>query len=126
VAAVRQINREHRPAAVLDGTAPMIVQLLVVVRRNVSAGKDLFDVLEKRRVDRQRVFVMAVDRTVFNHQDLSFTLKDGRLDLADLLVQENADVLSPVEDGCPRLSYASRAERIGLSRPAERRPCFLI
>jgi hypothetical protein len=87
VAAVRQIDGEHRAAPVLDGAAPVIVQLLVVVRADVTAWEDLLDVFEERRVYGQCVFVMAVDRTVFNHQDVAVALDDGRLDLADLSVK---------------------------------------
>src|SRR5262249_51793790 len=126
VAAVRQINCEHRAAPVLDGTAPVIVQLLVIVRADVTAREDFLDVLEERRIYSQRVFVTAMGRTVFNHQNVAVTLEDGRLDLADLLIEENADVASAIYDGCSRLSYAGRAKRIGLPRPAEQRASFLI
>jgi hypothetical protein len=56
----------------------------------------------------------------------SFALENRRLDLADLLVEEDADVLLPIEDFLPRLARARRAQRIGFARPAERRLRFLV
>src|SRR5262249_54518435 len=44
-----------------------------------------------------------------------------RLDLADLLVEQDLVVLLAVDDGLPGLTHAVRAERIGFARPAERR-----
>ena len=126
VAAVGQVDREHRAAAVLDGAAAVVVQRLVVVRPDVAARKDLFEMLEERRVDRHHVLEMAVNRAVLHHQDLAVALEDGRLDLADLLVQEHADVFLPVQNFLPRFARARRAERVGLTRPAERRLRLLI
>ena len=49
VAAVRQVDRQHRAAAVLDRAAAVVVELLVVVRGDVAPGEDLLEVLEERR-----------------------------------------------------------------------------
>src|SRR5262249_3094285 len=51
---------------------------------------------------------------------------DGRLDLADLLVEEDADVLLPVENRLTRLAHADGAQRIGFARPTERRLGLLV
>ena len=126
VAAIRQIDREHRPAAVLDRAAAVVVQLLVVVGANVAARKHVFKVLEERRVDGHDVLEMAVERAVLDHQDLAVAFEDRGLDLADLLVQEDAHILLAVENLLTSLPYARRAERVGLARPAERRFRFLI
>src|SRR5262249_61818051 len=58
--------------------------------------------------------------------DLAVALENRRLDLADLLVQQDAHVLLAVEDRLPRFAHARGAERIGLARPAERRLRFLV
>ena len=44
-----------------------------------------------------------------------------RLDLADLLGEQDLVVALAVEDLLARLAHAGRAERVGLARPAERR-----
>ena len=126
VAAVGQVDRQHRAAAVLDRAAAVVVQLLVVVRADVAAREHLLEVLEELGVDRHHVFEVAVNRAVLHHQDLAVALEDRRLDLADLLVQQDADVLLAVEDLLPRFAHAGRAERVGLARPAERRLGLLL
>ena len=121
VAAVRQVDRQHRAAAVLDRRRAVVVQLLVVVRAHVGARERLLEVLEELRVHRHHVFEVAVDRAVLDHQDLAVALDDLRLDLADLLGEQDLVVPLAVEDLLARLAHARRAERVGLARPAERR-----
>ena len=121
VAAVGQVDRQDRAAAVLDGAAAVIVQLLVVVRLDVAPRERLLEVLEHRRVDRHDVFEVPVHRAILDHQDLAVALDDLRLDLADLLVEQNRHVLLAVDDRLPRLARARRAQRVGLTRPAQRR-----
>ncbi len=89
VAAVGEVDREHRPASMLDGAAAMIVQRRVVVRADVASRKDLFEVLEERRVDRHDVFEVPVDRTVLDHENLTVALHDLRLDLAHLFAEQD-------------------------------------
>ena len=99
----------------------MVVQLLVVVRLDVAAGEHFLEVLEEGGVDRHHVLEVAVQRAILHHQDLPVALDDFRLDLADLLVEEDRDVLLTVENLLARFARARRAERVGLARPAERR-----
>ena len=126
VAAVRQIDRQHRAASVLDRAAAVVVQLLVVVGADVAARERLLEVLEERRVDRHRVFEMAMDRAVLHHHDLAVLLRDGGLDLADLLIEQRLERTGAVEDRLSRLPHTGRAERIGFARPAKRRLRLLI
>ncbi len=126
VAAVRQVDGQHRAAAVLHRGAAVVVQLLVVVRLDVAAREYLFEVLEELGVDRHHVLEVAVNGAVLHHQDLAVALENRRLDLADLLVQQDADVLLAVENLLPRFTRAGRAERVGLTRPAQRRLGLLI
>ena len=121
VAAVGQVDREDRAAAVLDGGAAVVVELLVGVRPDVAAGEHVLEVLEERRVHRHHVFEVPVDRAILDHDDLPVLLRDGGLDLADLLIEEDLVVLLAVDDRLARLAHAIRAERIGLARPAQRR-----
>src|SRR6516225_146248 len=51
VAAVGEVDGEHRSAAMQHSAAAVVVKLLVVVGANVAAGEDFFQVLEERGVD---------------------------------------------------------------------------
>ena len=86
VAAVGQVDRQNRTAAVGDGAGAVLVQVLIVVGADVAAREDLFQVLEERGVDGHHVFEVAVNRAVLHHQDLAVALDDLGLDLAGLVV----------------------------------------
>ena len=119
VAAVRQIDGEHAAAAVRDGAGAVVVQLLVVVRANVAAREDVFQVLGERRVDRHQVFELSVDGALLDHHDLAVFLDDVGLDLADLLVAQDLDRDLAVQNLLADLGDALGTQRIGLARPAE-------
>src|SRR5262245_42878473 len=102
------------------------MECLVVMGADIAAWEHLFEVLEERRVDGHYVFVMAMDRAVLHHDDLAVLLDDGRLDLADLLVEEDADVFLAVENRLPGFARAVRTERVGLTGPPKGRLGFLI
>ena len=99
------VRTEPRPWVTV-GRA-VIVQLLVVVRADVAAGEDLFEVLEERGVDGHHVFEVAVDGAVLDHQDLAVALDDLRLDLADLLVQQDLVRQLAVDDLLTNLGNAA-------------------
>ncbi len=126
VAAIREVDGQHGATAVLDRAAAVVVQLLVVVGADVSTGKHIFEMLEERRVHRHHVLEMAMKGTVLHHQNLSVSFQNRGLDLADLFIQQDADVLLAVENLLTRFPNAPGAERIGLPRPAERRLRLLI
>ena len=119
VAAVGQIDGQHRSAAVRDGGGAVVVQLFVVVGADVAARENVFQVLEERRIDRHDVFELAVDRAILHHQDLAVALDDVGLDLADLLVLQDLDRQFAVQNLLADLRDALGAQRIGLARPAE-------
>ena len=125
VAAVRQIDRQHRSAAVRHRRGAVVVQLLVVVRADVAAREDLFQVLEELGVDRHHVFEVPVLGAILHHQDLAVALDDLRLDLADLLVQQDLVRQLAVDDLLANLRHALRAKRVGRPRPAQRRLLLL-
>ena len=120
VAAVGQVDGEHRAAAVAHRARAVAVQIFVVVRGNVAAGEVLLDPLEEFCVDGHQVFVLAVDGAFFHHPDLAVALDNLRLDLADFLVDEVGPILLAVHDGVARFFHAIGAERIRGARPAER------
>ncbi len=70
-----------------DRAGAVLVEFLVVMRPNVATGKNLFEMLEERRIHRHDVLKVAMLRAILNHQDFAVPLDDVRLDLADFLVQ---------------------------------------
>ena len=90
------VNTAPRPyLIVLDA---VIVKLLVVVRVDIATGKHRFDVGQKLRIDSHHVFEVTVDWTILDHPDLAIALDDLRFDLADLLVNQNADVFLAADE----------------------------
>ena len=126
VAAVGEVDGEHRAAAVGDGGGAVVVQLLVVVGADVAAGEDLFEVLEEGRVDGHHVFKVAVLGAVLDHQDLAVALDDLGLDFADLLIEQDFVGQLAVEDLLADLRDALGAERVGGAGPAEGRLFLLV
>ena len=110
-----------RAAAVGDGAGAVLVQLVIVVRADVAAGEDVFQVLEEGGVDGHHVFEVAVNRAILHHQDLAVALDDLRLDLAGLVGVEDFERRLAVQNLLADLRHATGAERIGLTGPAERR-----
>ena len=124
VAAVGQVDGEHRAAAVLDGAAAVVVQLFVVVGADVAAGKHLLQMPEELRIDGDDIFEMSVHGTFLDHQDLAVALDDLRLDFAGLFLQQDAVILFAVDDLLADFRHAARAQRIGFARPAQGRLRF--
>ena len=67
----------------------VVVQLLVVVRADVAAGKHVFQMLGEFGVNRHHVFEVPVHRAFLHHQNLAVALDDGGFDLADFFVHQN-------------------------------------
>ena len=126
VAAVGKIDGEHGAAAMRDGAGSMVVHLFVVVRADVAAREDVFQVLEERRVHGHHVFEVAVDRAILHHQDLAVAFDDVGFDLADFLVQEDLVRQFAVHDLLPDFGDAFRTKGIGFPRPAQGRLHLLV
>ena len=126
VAAVGQVDGEHRTATVGDGGCAVVVQLLVVVRADVAAWECLFQMAHEGRVDRHDVLEVAVDGAVLDHQDLAITLDDLRLQLADLLVEQNLMRQLAVDDLLANLRQTLRTKGVGGARPAQGRLLLLV
>ena len=126
VAAVGQVNRQHRPTAVGHCRGAVVVQTLVVMRLDIAARKHFFEVAEKLSVNGHYVFKVAMDRAVLHHQDLAVALDDLRLDLADLFVQQDLVRQLAVDDLLPNFRNAFGAERVCCTRPAKGRLLLLV
>jgi hypothetical protein len=109
VAAVREIDGEHRSAAVLDRTASVVVKALIAVRRNVSAGEILLNPFQELDVNGHQIFGSSMLGAVLYHPDLAISLNDVRLNFADLLMQQLIPFDLAINDGFSRFLYALRA-----------------
>ena len=127
VAAVRQVDRQHRAAAVLDGAAAVVVQLLVVVRADVAAREHLFEVLEERRC-------RSPSRPRNGRgcgQSFTIRILPSRSRIVALIsptfsFSRTLTSFLPSRISCRASRDARRAERVGLARPAERRLGLLV
>src|ERR1043166_827424 len=89
VATISEIYRQHGATAILDGAGTVVVQLFVVVRGDISTWEHGFDVRQKLGVDRHNVLEVSVNWAILNHPNLAVALDDLRLDLADLLLNQD-------------------------------------
>jgi len=104
----------------------VVVQLLVGVGANLATGVGLLEVLVEGRIVRHEVLEVAVLLAVLDHHDLAVALDDLGLDLAHLLVAQDVDGELAVDDLLTDLRDAPRTQRVGLTRPAERRLGLLV
>ena len=127
VAAVGQVDGQHRAAAVQHRRAAVVVQLLVVVRADVAAGEHLFEVLEERRCRSP-----SRPRSGRGWGSPSPSGSCRRVSRIVALISPTFSLRRTLTSFLPsRISCrASRvqvgAERVGLARPAERRLGLLI
>ena len=127
VAAIGEIDRQHRAATVGDGRGAVIVEILVAfpVGLDVAAGEALFKMLEEGRVDGHDVFKVAMLGAILHHQDLAVALDDLGLDFAHLLVEQNFMGQLAVQNLLADLRHALGAQRVRGARPSEGR-LFLL
>ena len=90
-------------------------------RVEVAPGEERFDALEELRIDRERIGEGAVNRARLLDHDLAVPFEDGCRDLADVLIDQRFDRLFTRENARARLAHAGGTERVGRSRPSERR-----
>ncbi len=120
VAAVRQVDRQHRAAAVADRRRPVVVEL-VLGHAEVAAGVQALDAPQERRVDRQDVRGRTVPRALLLHVHAVVALDDVRRDLARMAVDEDAPVEVAADDRLFDLDHAAGAQGVGRPREAELR-----
>src|SRR5579875_3492792 len=126
IAAVGQVDGEHRTAAVRNRAAAMAVKRFIVMRADISPRKNFFKVTRKGRINGHQILEMPVLWAILDHPDLAIALNNLRFDLADRLLHQDAVVDLAVQDLFANLRDAARAQRIGLARPAERRLGLLV
>ena len=97
------------------------MQLLVVVRFHVAAGKERFNVRKELRVHSHQIFKMAVLRAIFDHPHFAISFDDLRLDLTDFLINKSRDLAVAADDCFTRFDNTVGAKRIGLTRKAKGR-----
>src|SRR5947209_19114947 len=119
VAAVGQVDGQDCAASVLYRAGAMVVQLFIVMGADVASGEDLFEMLEEFHVYGHYVFKVAMDGTVFHHQDLAVALDDLGLDLAHFFVHQYLMRMLAVDDLLPDFMDAFWTKRVGTARPAE-------
>ena len=103
-----------------------MVQLLVVVRANVAAGKDFFQVAGELSVDGHQIFELTMRGTLLDHPDLPVLFDDGGLDLAHLLVHQHIVGKLSIQNLLPNFRDTLRAKGIGAARPSQWRFGFFI
>ena len=81
IAAVGEIDGQHRTAAVRDGGRAMPMQAFILVGADVASRKHLLEVAEEFGVNGHHIFEAAVARALFHHKDLAVALDDVGLDL---------------------------------------------
>ena len=121
VAAVREIDGEHRTASVFHGRSSMVMQMFVLVGADIAAGENFLEVLREFGVDRHEVFEVTVLGAVLDHPDFAVTFDDLSLDLAYFFVHQHVDQQVAVENLLTNFRHALGTERIGGARPAQRR-----
>jgi hypothetical protein len=109
-------------------TAPrpyLIVDVPWFRRRLFGERKQILDAGAEREIGRHQVFDEAVLRTRLGHQQKAVAGFDLRPYLAGLALDEHAHVGFPGKDRIASLFHAPWTERVGLTRPAERRESSL-
>ncbi len=119
VAPIGEVHGQHRAPPVTDGAGAVIVQLAVVVRRDVPPGEILLNPGEELRINGHDVFEAAMERTVLDHPHLPVPLDNLGLDLPHLLGEQGAVILFPLDDPLPGLLHALGAQGIRGAGPAQ-------
>jgi len=99
----------------------VLVQVLIVVRGNVTARVLRFDPTEKTGVHGHHVFVVAVQRAILHHPDLAVAFHNLRFDLADLFMHQVAPIFLSIDDRFARFLHTCGTQRIRLPRETQRR-----
>ena len=118
VAAVRQIDGQHRAASVLDGRRPVVVQRLGDGGK-IAPRKQRFETAEKCGIDRQCIDEAAMNRAAFLNQHLAVAFDDVRFDFSDVFVDERFHAPAARQNGLARFTHAGRTQRIRRARPTQ-------
>src|ERR1039458_10065506 len=110
VAAVGQIDGQHRAASIFHRRRSMMMQMFVAVGLDVAAGKTLFQVLSEFRVNRHQVFEVPVLGAVLDHPDLAVAFDDLGFNLSHFFVHQHVDRQMAVENLLPNFRHAPRTK----------------
>src|SRR6266571_7226752 len=99
----------------------MVMESLIVMGIDVASRIHRFDVFQKPFIDSHHVLELAMDRALFNHPDLTVSFKDGRLDLTNLLIDQNPIIGIPVQYLLTGLLNALWTEGVRGARPSQGR-----
>ena len=120
VAAVCQIDGQHRSAAKFNVARSVMMNVLVLSRLKIAAVKERFDALEKRRVGRHHIDKFAVRRAGLFHHDLAVFLDDLCLDLARVRIHQDlerdVDLLITPSRTC--LTHVGQSESVSRGNPS--------
>src|SRR5262249_17728527 len=81
VAAIRQVDSQHRAASKLDIRSAVTMNIFVFSSLKVATKEERLDPLEKRGISRHHIFKLPVLRTSLSHHDVTVSLDDLRFDL---------------------------------------------
>src|SRR5688500_12746224 len=107
VAAVRQVDSQHRAASKLDVRRSVTMYVFIFGGTEVATKEERLDALEKRRIGRHHVFKLAVLRTVLAHHDLTVVFNDLGLDFTRMLVHQSLERNFTADDGVANFLYTS-------------------
>src|SRR3989454_310795 len=119
VAPIREIHREDRSPAELNGRRPMVVEV-VLRHAEVAARIELLHSPKEASVDGHQILEVTVPGAVLLHVDLVVLLHDTGLDFARLSLDQDLPVLPPLKNRGPDLQDALWTERIGFPRKTQR------
>ena len=120
VAAVGEVDGEHRAAAVLNRGCAVVVQR-VRDGGKIASRKEALHPPQELRINREGVREGAVHRAGLLDHDLAVTLEDLRAYFADVFLDERLDGLFARDDPRAGLTNADGAQRICRARPSESR-----
>jgi len=120
VAAVRQVDREDRPAAVPDRGGPVVVKP-VFRYDEVPARIERLEPPEERGVRGHDVLEMSVCGTILLHHDPAAVLFDRGLDLPRVSLDQDLPVRFAREDPGANVFDAAGTKRVGLTGKPELR-----
>jgi hypothetical protein len=89
VAAVRQVNRQHRAAPELDVGRAVTMDVRVFRRAKIAPVEQRLDAPQKFGTGRHHVNELAVLRARLTHDDAPVLLDDLRFDFARMLVHQS-------------------------------------
>src|SRR5690606_23543565 len=121
VAAIREVDRQYRPAAVADTRGAVTMDQRIAEGLKVASGEAVLQEAAELGVDREEILEGSMLGTRFPHADLSVLLVERGADLAVVPGLQLGELTHTGNDLSSRLHNAARSERVRFPRVAERR-----